>query len=104
MNLVALIGNVATEPSIRYTPTGRAVCTFRIAVARPGGDEADYFTVVTWERQAEVCAQYVTRGRRVGIEGRLHLTTPASDGEPGRVEVVASRVNLLGAVPDAAKV
>jgi single-strand DNA-binding protein len=100
MNLVALIGNVANEPALRYTEAGRAVCTFRLAVSRPGGEQADFFTVVAWERQAEVCAEYLDTGRRVGIEGRLHCSTwEAEDGRRSKVEIVANRVQLLGAKP-----
>ena len=47
MNLVAVIGNVATEPKLDYTPSGKAVCKFRLAVSRPGGAEADFFIVQT---------------------------------------------------------
>ena len=89
MNIVALIGNVTTRPEIRYTPGGKAICTFDLVVSRYGGTEADFFTVETWERQAEVCAEYVTIGRRVAIEGTLRATSRA-------VKVVASRVSLLG--------
>lgn len=100
--MVALIGNVASEPELRYTGSGKAVCTWRLAISRPGGTEADFFTVVTWERQAEVCDQYLYIGRRVGIEGRLrHSTWDEGDMLEGKsrskVEVVANRVQLLGA-------
>lgn len=97
MNLVALIGNVAQKPELRYTANGRAVCTFRLAVSRSGMEQADFFTVVAWERQAEICGQYLEVGRRVGVEGRLHHST--WDGSAGRrsaVEVVAHRVQLIG--------
>lgn len=98
MNIVAVIGNVASEPELRHTDAGRAVCTFRIAVSRPGGNEADFFTIVAWERQAEVCAEYLTVGRRVAIEGRMHHSTwQDGDARRGKVEVVAHRVQLLGA-------
>lgn len=97
MNLVALIGNLASDPELRYTPNGRAVCTFRLAVSRPGGEQADFFNVVAWERQAEVCHEYLEKGRRVGVDGRLHHSTWQVDGEPrSKVEVIASRVQMLG--------
>ncbi len=98
MNCVALIGNVATEPELKKTPSGRSVCSFRFAVSRPGGDQADFFTVVTWERQAEVVAQYAGIGRRIAVEGRLHHSTWQVEGQRhSRVEIVASRVQLLSA-------
>ncbi|MCB0880525.1 MAG: single-stranded DNA-binding protein, partial [Thermoleophilia bacterium] len=60
MNIVAIIGNVASEPELRHTSQGRAVCSFRVAVSRPGdASTADFFDVVAWERQAEICKQYL---------------------------------------------
>ena len=100
MNMVALVGNLASEPQLRQTGNGRAVCTFRVAVSRVGGEQADFFTVVAWERQAEVCQEFLTLGRRVGIEGRLHHSTwEAAEGRRSKVEVVAHRVELLGNRP-----
>lgn len=97
MNIVALVGNVASEPELRHTSGGRAVCTFRLAVSRPGADQADFFTVVAWERQAEVCAEYLATGRRIAVDGRLHHSTwEVDDGKRSKVEVVAHRVELLG--------
>lgn len=104
MNIVAMIGNVAADPELRHTAAGRAVCTFRLAVSRPGADSADFFTVVCWERQAEVAVEYLTIGRRISVEGRLHHTTAETDsGESrSRIEVVAHRVMLLGSPRPAA--
>lgn len=98
MNLVAIIGNVSSQPELTYTPSGKAVCTFRIAVSRPGGDEADFFDVLSVERQAEVCAEYLQVGRRVGIEGRLqHSAWEDEEGKRrSKVQVIADRVQLLG--------
>jgi single-strand DNA-binding protein len=100
MNVVCLVGNLATDPELRQTAAGRDVCTFRLAVSRPGGTDADFFTIVTWERQAQVCRQYLSIGRRVSITGRLHHSTWEVEGEGGgkrsKVEVVAHRVEMLG--------
>lgn len=93
MNLIAIIGNVASAPIISKMVDGTSVCTFRIAVSRVGGHKADMFTVTTTERQAELCAEYLYVGRRVGIEGTLGY-----DHEwTGCVRIVANRVELLGA-------
>lgn len=98
MNVVVLLGNLAADPELRQTANGRAVCSFRLAVSRPGGEGADFFTVVAWERQAEVCAEYLAKGRRVAVEGRLHHSTwDVEDGKRSKVEVIAHRVKLLGA-------
>lgn len=101
MNIVALIGNLASDPELRHTAQGRAVCTFRLAVSRSAKDEADFFTIVAWERQAEICAQYLQTGRRVGVEGRLHHSTwEAGDQKRHKVEIIANRVTLLGSNND----
>mgnify|MGYP001572707814 CR=1 FL=1 len=99
MNMVAMIGNVATDPVVEHTPSGKAICTFRLAVSRPGGEQADFFTVAAFDRQGEVCAAYLQTGRRIGVEGRLHHSSfETADGESrSRVEIVASRVQFLGA-------
>ena len=100
MNIVALVGNLASEPELRQTSGGRAVCTFRIAVNRAGGDQADFYTVVAWERQAEICKEYLALGRRVAVEGRMHHSTwETEDGRRSKVEVVAHRVDLIGSKP-----
>ncbi|MCW2956708.1 MAG: hypothetical protein JWO69_1577 [Thermoleophilia bacterium] len=105
MNVTILIGNVATDPELRHTANGRAVCTFRLAISRPGGEEADFVTVVAWERQGEVCAQYLSTGRRVAVEGRLHQSTwETEDGRRSRIEVVAHRVELLGRPKESADI
>ena len=101
MNLVAIIGNAAADPELRYTPAGKAICTFRVAVNRAGGDKADFFDVVCWERQAEIANEYIALGRRLGVEGRLQYSTWEKDGKRhSKVEIVAHRLQLLGGKPD----
>ncbi len=105
MNIVALVGNLAPDTEIRTTESKKKVCTFRLAVSRSDGTTADFFTVVAWERQAEVCAEYLSVGRRVAIDGRLHHSTwqiesTDPDKKPERrskVEVIAHRIEMLGA-------
>lgn len=98
MNIVAIVGNVATQPDLRHTTTGRAICSFRVAVSRPGGEAADFFTVTSSERQAEVCNEYLTIGRRVAVEGRMRCTAhqPQEGDLRSRIEIVAHRIELLG--------
>jgi single-strand DNA-binding protein len=104
MNVVALIGNLASDPELRHTAAGKAVCNFRIAVSRGGGDTADFFSIVTWDRQAEIANEYLSKGRRVGIEGRMQHRTWETDSGDKRsaVEIVAHRVTLLGSRQDEA--
>ncbi|MBM3889429.1 MAG: single-stranded DNA-binding protein, partial [Verrucomicrobia bacterium] len=78
-NRVILMGNLTRDPERRYTPKGTAVTEFAIAVNRTytteSGDKKDevhYFDIVVWGRAAENCAQYLSKGRPVLIEGRLH--------------------------------
>lgn len=102
MNIVALIGNLASDPELRHTSGGKAVANFRLAVSR-GRDETDFFTVNAWDRTAEVVNEYLAKGRRVAVEGRLqHRTWEAQDGSKrSTVEVVAHRVEMLGSRDDA---
>ena len=104
LNKVMIIGNVGTDPEMRFTPNGNPVTTFRIATSRtfttPEGErkqETEWFTVVTWKKLAESCNQFLTKGKRAYVEGRLH--TSAWEGQDGqkrsRVEIVADRVLFL---------
>ncbi|OGO09569.1 MAG: single-stranded DNA-binding protein [Chloroflexi bacterium RBG_13_60_13] len=104
LNKVMIIGNVGTDPEMRYTPNGNPVTSFRIATSRffnsPEGErkqETEWFTVVTWNKLAESCNQYLTKGKRVYVEGRLR--TRAWEGQDGqkrsRIEIVAERVLFL---------
>ena len=78
LNKVMLIGNVGTDPEMRYTPNGSAVTEFRMAVNRryttsegEQREETEWFSVSAWNRLAEQVNQYVVKGRRVYVEGRL---------------------------------
>ena len=104
LNKVMIIGNVGTEPEMRFTPNGNPVTSFRVATNRvyttPEGErkqETEWFTVVAWNRLAENCNQYLTKGQRVFAEGRLH--TRSWEGQDGqqrsRSEIVANRVLFL---------
>jgi single-strand DNA-binding protein len=104
LNKVMIIGNVGTEPEMRFTPNGNPVTSFRVATNRvyttPEGErkqETEWFTVVAWNRLAENCNQYLTKGQRVYAEGRLHTRTwEGQDGQPRtRSEIVANRVLFL---------
>ena len=84
MNVVTLIGNLATDVELRDVGEDRQVATFLLAVNRPGKDEADFVRISTWNKQAELCAQYLAKGRKVGIDGRLRSSSwEDSDGNSG---------------------
>jgi single-strand DNA-binding protein len=104
LNKVRIIGNVGTDPEMRYTPNGNPVTSFRIATSRfftssegERKQETEWFTVVTWNKLAESCNQYLTKGKRVYVEGRLR--THSWEGQDGqkrsRTEIVAERVLFL---------
>lgn len=97
MNKVILIGRTTADPTISYTPnTGTAVASFTLAVSRTK-EETDFIDIVVWDKQAESCGQYLTKGRLCAVEGRLQIRQyQANDGTKRRVaEVVASSVRFL---------
>jgi single-strand DNA-binding protein len=97
MNTVALIGNLATDVEMRELGPDKRVASFTIAVDRPGDGKADFIKVTVWDRQAETCSQYLAKGRRVGVGGRLrHRSWEDSEGKRrSAVEVVAQTVDFL---------
>jgi single-strand DNA-binding protein len=97
MNLVMLIGNLATDVELREFGEEKRLATFRLAVDRGGkDDEADFFRISVWDRQAQTCADYLAKGRKVAVEGRLRTSSWEDNGEKrSRVEVVARRVEFL---------
>jgi single-strand DNA-binding protein len=97
VNVVTLIGNLATDVELREVGE-KKVAGFVLAVDRPAKDAgADFVRIAVWDRQAELCAEFLARGKRIGLEGRLR-TRSWEDGEGNRrnaVEVVAGRVEFL---------
>ena len=104
LNRMMVIGNLGTDPEMRYTPSGRPVTRFRIAATRTYNSadgerhqDTEWFTVVAWGQLAEVCNQYLTKGRRAYVDGRLH--SDSWEGQDGQTrfsnEIVADRVLFL---------
>ncbi|HHT43819.1 MAG TPA: single-stranded DNA-binding protein [Firmicutes bacterium] len=107
LNRVILIGRLVADPQLRYTQTGIAVTNFTLAVDRPfvgqsGEREADFIDIVTWRKQAEVCANHLTKGRLVAIEGRLQIRSYDDQNGVRRkaAEVVADQVRFLDRARD----
>jgi single-strand DNA-binding protein len=98
MNTVSLIGNLATDVEVRDVGEEKKVASFLLAVDRGGRDAgADFVWISAWDRQGELCAEYLAKGRRVAIEGRLHSRTWEQDGaRRDAIDVVARRVEFLG--------
>jgi single-strand DNA-binding protein len=98
VNVVGLIGNLATDIELRDVPPDKKVATFLLAVDRPGKDAgADFVSVSTWNRQAEVCDEYLSKGSQVAVEGRLRSRSWEDEDGKRRtaVEVVANRIDFL---------
>ena len=102
MNHIVLIGRLTRDPELRYTQNGVAVANFDLAVDRPttnqqGERQTDFIRIVAWQKQAELCANYLKKGRLVGVEGRLQIRSyETQDGQKRRVaEVVANFVQFL---------
>jgi single-strand DNA-binding protein len=110
INRVVLVGNLTRDPELRSTPGGTPVCSLRVAVntRRKDGatgewtDKPNYFSVSVFGNQAESCAQYLSKGRPVGIDGRLDWREwEAQDGSKREaVEIVADTVQFLGSRGD----
>ncbi|HLY85422.1 MAG TPA: single-stranded DNA-binding protein [Gaiellaceae bacterium] len=105
INRVVLVGNLTRDPELRHTPGGTPVCSLRVAVNDRKRDEAgnwidapNYFSISVFGNQAENCAQYLSKGRPVGIDGKLRWREwQAQDGSKREaVEVVADSVQFLG--------
>jgi single-strand DNA-binding protein len=105
INRVVLVGNLTRDPELRHTPSGTPVCSLRLAVNARRKDETgqwvdkpNYFSVTVWGQQGENCAQYLSKGRPVAIDGRLDWREwETQDGNKREaVEVVAESVQFLG--------
>jgi single-strand DNA-binding protein len=98
MNVVGLIGNLATDVELKSVGEGKQVAGFLLAIDRPSKDGgADFVHISVWDRQAELCSQYLCKGKRVGLEGRLRSRSWNADDGSRRsaLEVVANRVEFL---------
>ena len=101
MNVVTLIGNLATDVELREVGQEMKVASFVLAVDRASRDGgADFVSISAWERQAELCAEYLVKGRRIAVDGRLKSRSWEEDGKRRTaIEVVARRVEFLGGGP-----
>jgi single-strand DNA-binding protein len=108
LNKVMIIGNLGQDPEMRYTPSGKPLTKFQMAANRSwtssDGEkktETEWFTVVAWGKLAEICNQYLTKGKQVYIEGRLHTRHWKDEEGISRstVEVVAQEMIMLDGKP-----
>ncbi len=99
INRVVLVGNLTKDPELRHTPSGTAVCSLRLAVNSRQKDASsgewvekpNYFDITVWDKQGENCAQYLSKGRPVAVDGRLDWREwDAQDGTKRQaVQVIA---------------
>ena len=108
MNKVILIGNLANDPEARTTQSGISQSTFRIAVQRrfanaQGVREADFFTVIAWRQTADFCNRYLSKGRKVAVEGSIqNRSYDAQDGSKRYVtEIIADNIEPVGSRDEA---
>ena len=108
LNRAQLIGNVTRDPESRTTPTGQTVCSFSIATNAQWTDaqgqkqtRAEYHNIVAWAKLADICTQYLAKGRRVFLEGRLQTREyTTQDGQKrSRTEITAENMIILDRAP-----
>jgi single-strand DNA-binding protein len=108
LNKVLIIGNLGADPEMRYTADGTALTNIRVAASRsysgPDGErkeETEWFSIVAWRKLAEQCSQYLQKGSKVYVEGRLKTRSwDTPEGERKyRTEVVAEKVLFMDRAP-----
>jgi len=104
LNRATLIGNLTRDPEVKQTPSGQSVCSFSIATNRSwqGKDgqkqeATDFHNIVAWGKLAEICGQYLQKGKKVYVEGRLQTRDwEAQDGAKRRTtEIIAENMIML---------
>ncbi len=101
INRVILVGRMVADPEVRYTQSGIAVARLRIAVERrfksaTGERQTDFINIVAWRKLAELCGQYLKKGRMVGIDGSLQMNQWEQDGQKRTTyEVLADNIQFL---------
>lgn len=102
INRIVLVGRLVADPELKNTQSGIPVCRFRLAVERnykgqDGNRATDFITVVAWKKLAELCQQYLQKGRMAGVEGSLQMNQWEQDGQKRTTyEVQADNVQFLG--------
>ena len=104
LNKVILVGNLGADPEMRYTASGTAVCKFSLATSRKftGKDgqkqeKTEWHRIVAWAKLAEICGQYLAKGKQVMIEGRIEYGSYEKDGvKHYTTDIVAENMQMLG--------
>jgi len=100
-NNITLVGRLTRDPEMKFTPSGKQVANFSLAVDRRGKagseKETDFIPIVAWERTAEICGQYLTKGQLILVEGRLQVRKYEVDGQKRTAfDVVVNNMQMLG--------
>jgi single-strand DNA-binding protein len=103
LNKVQLIGNLGKDPELKYTPSGVAVATFSIATSESWKDQegnqqekTEWHNIVAWRKLAEICGEYLKKGKKVYLEGKLQTRNYEKDGIKRYVtEIVADQLIML---------
>ena len=97
MNLVTLVGRLTADPNLKYSQSGKAFCKLTIAVQREyNRDEADFINCVAWDKRAETIAEYLRKGRRVALQGRLSVRSYEQNGETKWItEVIVDKFDFI---------
>jgi len=110
LNRVTLIGRLVRDAELKYTTSGQAVSKFSIAVNRKKKDgdmwtdEANFFDITLWGRQAEGISQYLLKGKQIGVDGELRQDRWQQDGQNrSKVEIIANSIQLLGGGSDSSR-
>tara|TARA_R100000315_G_scaffold58730_1_gene34043 strand:- start:112 stop:483 length:372 start_codon:yes stop_codon:yes gene_type:complete len=104
LNKVMIIGRLGADPEMRYTENGKAITTFNVATSsyrtKDGEriEQTEWFSIVTWDKLAETCAQYIQKGKQVYVEGRMQTRSWTNDtgDKRYRTELIANEVKFLG--------
>lgn len=97
MNKLTIIGNVTRDPETRTTSNGKNVCSFTVAVNSRKSEKADFFRVSAWDKKAELCQQYLAKGRKVAVMGPVSVSVYQSNSGETRADmnVNADEVEFL---------
>jgi single-strand DNA-binding protein len=104
MNIIAIIGHLGKDPETRYTSSGKAVCKFSVAITsrkKDGSKHTEWVDVVAWEKLAEICEKYLSKGKKVAVEGSWKKGSWEHEGKTYyKVECLARSVEFLSSGQD----
>ena len=97
MNNITLLGRLTRDPELKYTQSGKAFTKFSIAVTREfNRDEADFINCIAWDKRAETICEYLRKGKRIALQGRLSVRSYEKDGETKWItEVIVDKFDFI---------